>query len=173
MQEVWRDAYKGYQVSDLGRVRSLKKKEVKILTARKDKKGYLQVHLRIDGKDKIKRVHRLVAETFIPNPENKPQINHEDGNKENNCVSNLTWVTNGENQLHAYKNGLRKKMKGKDNCNAIKVLQFDLNNQFIKEWDCIKDASRELNIIDCGISFCCKGKRKTAGGYIWKYKDIS
>ena len=169
MQENWKDTIGTYQVSNYGEVRN--KKTGNVLRQSKSRKGYKRITLLVNGMHKSYLVHRLIAEAFIPNTNNLPQINHIDGNKENNCASNLEWVNNSQNQKHAYKNGLRSKKKGKENYNAIQVLQFDLNNQFIKEWDCIKEASKELNIIDCDISFCCKGKRKTAGGYIWRYKD--
>lgn len=90
-----------------GRVKSLKRKEEKILTPREHHKGYLQVHLRVEGKDKTIKIHRLAAEAFVPNLYNLPQVNHKDGNKKNNKAENLEWVSNSSNQKHAYKNGLR------------------------------------------------------------------
>jgi hypothetical protein len=107
--ECWKTIYKEYQVSDLGNVKSLKRGKEVILKPKLTAKGYLEVHFRIDGKDKIFKVHRLVAEAFIPNPESKPQVNHKNCIKTDNRVENLEWATNGENQLHAYKNGLQKR----------------------------------------------------------------
>ena len=92
-----------YQVTSSGRIFSLRNNKFLILSP--DSKGYLRVQLFNHGKRTYK-VHRLVAQTFIPNPENKPQVNHIDGNKKNNCVANLEWCTNQENQTHAWKNGL-------------------------------------------------------------------
>lgn len=119
--EVWQklEEFGDYQISNFGNVKSSdfemktptgKKwiRKGKLLKPYKSKKGYLIVDLRINGKRKIMSVHRLVALAYIPNPQNKPQINHIDGNKENNNVYNLEWCTNTENQLHAFKNGLQK-----------------------------------------------------------------
>ena len=175
MQEIWRDiiGYEGrYQVSDLGNVKSLFRHK-KILKPAKDKDGYLKVVLYKDGERKNFFVHRLVAETFIPNPENKPEVNHDDGNKENCCVSNLYWATKSENMQHAFKNGLHKIIKGSEHVLSRKVNQYDLQGNLIKTWDCIMDIERELGIKTSNICACCKGKRKTLHKYIWQYKDIS
>lgn len=119
--EIWKKTkeFGDYEVSNLGRVKSpdfiLKTptgqtwiKKGKILKPYKRKKGYLVCDLRLKGERKIVAVHRFVALAFIPNIDNKPQINHKDGNKENNIVSNLEWCTNSENQIHAFKTGLQK-----------------------------------------------------------------
>lgn len=109
MQEIWKDIkeYEGlYQISNLGNVKSLKRN--KLLKPIKDKDGYLCVTLYKMCKLKEKKVHRLVAQTFILNPENKPQVNHIDGNKQNNVVNNLEWCTRLENIEHAWKIGLMK-----------------------------------------------------------------
>lgn len=114
--EEWRDVigYEGfYQVSNLGRVKSLKCNKPKILKAyfyRQDE--YLAVELFIHSKQKPIKIHRLVAEAFLPNPDNKPQVNHIDGNKLNNRLTNFEWVTVGENVRHAYKLGLIKRKSG-------------------------------------------------------------
>lgn len=168
MKEMWKkiNEYDGYEISNLGKIRSFKKdKNNFILKQRITKGGYLRITLYKNGMAKKYLVHRLVAQTFIPNPENKPQINHLDGNKQNNKVDNLEWCTNSENQKHAYKTGLEK-----PRCPHPKqVNQYDLEGNFIKQWDTIKNASRNLNIKDSNISRACKNKSKTAGGYIWKY----
>lgn len=168
--EIWRDitGYEElYQVSNLGRVKSLgndKNRKEKILKPSKNKCGYLTICLHNDNKIKNFKVHRLVAEAFIPNPENKPEVNHEDGNKENCCVSNLTWATKSENMMHAYKKNLINTRKV--------VLQFDNNNNLVKEWFSIREAERSLKIKHQSICRCCLGKRKTAGGYKWEYKKV-
>ena len=150
MEEIWKDIYfvengvtydyRGYyQISNMGRVKSLERWkpnhnqtgftgtykliEEKMLKPKKDKKGYLYVELHKEGKSKTFKIHRLVGIMYIPNLENKPQINHEDTNKENNYVSNLTWVNNDENQRHAWKKGLQKPKFSSKNPRAKKVLQ--------------------------------------------------
>jgi hypothetical protein len=111
--EIWKDiqGYEGiYQISNLGRIKSLHRDYTngRILNPAKNNRGYLRLGLSGNGKVRYDSVHRLVAETFIPNPKNLPEVNHIDGNKLNNRVENLEWVTKGENQAHAYKTGLRK-----------------------------------------------------------------
>jgi len=122
---------------------------------------------RISTTNKRYFVHRLVAEMFIPNPENKPVVNHIDGNKLNNNVSNLEWVTHSENDIHAFKMGLRKAM------NKRKVAMLNDDNQIIRVFDSIKDALHYLGLKTNNISSCCDGKREHAGGYRWKYIDKS
>ena len=178
-KEIWKDivGYEGlYQVSNYGRVRSLdrtytqKARNGSILKHTykgqilkpNNVSGYLQVNIQKHKKRNDQKIHRLVAEAFIPNLNNLPQVNHIDGNKHNNHVDNLEWVTTSENQLHSYyvlKNNLKP------------VIQYDLEGNFIKEWEATKIASIKLNIHASNITNCCKNNRKTAGGYIWKYKE--
>lgn len=164
MKEEWKDikGYEGlYQVSNLGRVRSLKYGKHKILKLHSNGVGYTNVDLCINGKKTTKKVHRLVAEAFIPNPENKPQVNHISGIKNDNKVDNLEFCTLAENQQHALKNKLRP---------TKEILQCDLDGNVIKEWNCISECARQLNILNSNIVSCVKGRQKTAYGYIWKYK---
>lgn len=184
--EVFKDVlgYEGlYQVSNLGRVKSLERKNIfycglrkeylerpvkeKILSFNKSNRGYLQVCLTKNGKYRTYTVHRLVAKAFIDNPLNKKTVNHIDGNKENNCVNNLEWATNRENNKHAWANGLKKPH------NQRKVNQYDLKGNFIRTWNSITDFLKEegLNLKNSGITNCCKGRRKTAYGYKWKYEN--
>lgn len=170
MKEIWKDikGYEGlYQVSNLGKVKSLKKNI--ILKPYIEKKGYLRIDLNKNGKSKHYLIHRLVAEAFIPNPLNKLQINHIDCNKQNNCINNLEWSTNLENAIHAYNNNLRpfKPLR--------KINQYDLDGNFIKTWNSIIEASSQFKNVSnhpqCNISGVLRGLRKTAFGYIWKYAD--
>lgn len=127
MTEEWKDieGYEGfYQISNLGRVKSLggwcgtSKRKEKIRSTSLTFDGYVKARLIHQGKDKTMRVHRLVAEAFIPNPENKDTVNHMDGNKQNNTVSNLEWVDRTEQMLHAYDLGLKTSRVGSHNSNA-------------------------------------------------------
>lgn len=138
-----------------------------------DKDGYATVTLYKNSRKYSRRVHRLVAETFIPNPNNYPIVNHKDENVKNNNVENLEWCNYSYNTRYGH--GIEKmlnsrgdKLKGKNNYGAISIVQLDLNYNFIKKWDCAANASRELGIFRGEIRRCCNGIRKTAGGYIWK-----
>lgn len=187
--EIWKsiEEYDNkYLISNKGRVKSLYdkngKKREHILKPRK-KAIYLYVNLYKNSKCKTKKIHRLVAKTFIPNPKNLPCVNHIDGDKHNNKVENLEWCTYSENTNKAIETGLFNKKvlfkNGKDNImfdkhgkehhSSMPVLQYDLKNNFIKKWANIKEAQDNLKIFH--ISDCCKGKRKSAGGYIWKYNN--
>lgn len=191
MKEIWKNikGYEGlYQVSNLGNIKSLDRY---IINKNGDKQyfpgkyliqgvsdNYLKVILSKSNKQRTFRVHILVARAFIPNPENKPEVNHMDGNKQNNRVNNLEWNTRSENELHAYKNGLAKssdKQKqavakyAKENYSK-KVIQYSLNGDFIKEWNSMHDVWRELGIRPSYICRCCKGLRNQTYGYIWRYK---
>lgn len=139
------------------------------------KNGYLRVNVCRNHKKYIKLVHRLVAETFIPNPKKKHDVNHIDGNKQNNNVENLEWATRSENELHAYR-VLGKKPNcpninkfGKDSTRAIIVQQLK-DSKVIAEFYGAREASRITGIPRNSIYQCCQGKSKTGGGYIWKYK---
>ena len=117
--EIWKDLkdpsldYPYYEVSNYGRVRNKSTKE--IIKSRPIRYGYIHITLYFNGKRKNYPIHRIVAMVFIPNPKNKPQVNHKDGDKQNNRVDNLEWVTNSENMRHAYKNGLIDLRKGRNN----------------------------------------------------------
>lgn len=181
LNEEWKNI-KGYenlyQVSNYGRIKSLKKHSIfnnrtyptKILKCHINTKKYLDVELCRCNKSHRYRIHRLVAEHFIPNLEKKPQVNHIDCDKSNNKTNNLEWCNNSENQQHAFKNGLNTRKKYGDSPRAKKVNQYDLNGVFIKTWDSIIRIKDECGYCDGFISQCCKGKYKQAYGYLWKYE---
>lgn len=182
LNEIWKNIknYEGlYQVSNYGRVKSLEKISkingriypTKILKCHIGTKKYLDVDLCKNGTSKRHRIHRLVAEHFIPNPENKPQVNHEDTNKQNNRVDNLSWNTNSENQQHAFANGLNYRKKYGESPKAKRIYQYSLDGVFIKEWDSVVRIRDVLGYSDGYICQCCKHKYKTAYGYIWIYKE--
>ncbi len=149
---------KKYFVSNLGR---FKNSYGTIMNNYKvNDNGYIRVYIH----KKTFALHRLVALTFIDNPENKEQVNHIDGNKINNEVSNLEWCSNSENQKHKFEIGL-------GNNFTRKVIQYDLNGNLVKEYDSISLAAKEMNVSKSTIRGVLIGKRKTSAGFIWKYYE--
>lgn len=178
--EIWKDikGYEGlYQISNTGKVKSLtryvnSKSSGKLLIKEKIRKtttttaGYEYVVLANKGKNKTLLIHRLVAETFIPNPNNYACVNHIDENKSNNNVSNLEWCNYEYN--NTYKNiHLRRNL---DNV-ARRVIQYDLDMNEIKRWNTITDASKEFNAKVVNIVKCCKGERNHCCGFKWRYYE--
>lgn len=175
--EEWRDIpefFGQYQISNIGRVRCMIKCNAhpnapRILSQRPNPKGYLYCH--VGGKHRS--VHRLVAQSFVTNPDNLPQVNHKDGNKQNNSADNLEWVTNQENQRHAVKNGLRN-IEDMTNVTSKAVLQIDKNSgEIIAKHKSMSEAARNIGIFESQISDCCKGKPHclSAGGFKWRYAN--
>lgn len=188
-QEIWKDikGYEGlYKISNLGNVMSLhygRTNQPNLLKPQDDhKRGYLKVGFHKNGEYKTFSVHRLVAETFIldkTNFKSMPDedrslidlndlvVNHKDEIKTNNNVENLEWCSEKYNRYYGT-NIERQVLK-----RYVPINQFDLNNTFIKRWDSTKEASEVLNIGRKNISdcLCCRGNRKTAGGYIWRYAE--
>ena len=153
--------YEGiYGITSCGKVWSYKSK--KFLKPYTDNAGYLYVNLYKDGKVKKYKVHRLVTEAYIPNPENLPQVNHKDENKANNCLQNLEWCD------AKYNNNYGTHYEKVSNSLKIPILQYDLDGNFIREWSSAADVGREVRPNICK---CLKGKQKSAYGYIWKYKE--
>lgn len=179
-KEIWKDikGYEGlYQVSNLGRIKSLERTikhktcyggiyhvKGKILKPKIEKDGYYRIGLRKNKIKKFYRISRLVGETFIPNPNNYPIINHKDENKLNNSADNLEWCTQKYNVN--YGDGINKRK----NKVSVKINQYDLDGNYIKTWNSIKDAVRYYND-NTQICQCCKGKRNTSCGYKWEYAD--
>ena len=175
MKEIWKDieGYEGlYQVSNLGRVKSLKWGKVKFLKPFSDKNGYLSVHLRKDNSSYMSYIHRLVAMTFISNPNNLPQVNHKDENPSNNNVSNLEYCDSKYNNNYGTRNEkISIKMLNHQKISKV-VLQIDKNtNVVINIFPSLMEAERETGCSHTHIQKCCKGKRKTTGGYKWEYKE--
>jgi hypothetical protein len=166
-----------YIVSNVGRLYSLSWRRMRRFST--DHKGYYSVtcNNRISNiKSKSIKVHRLVALAFIPNPENKPQVNHKNGIKTDNRVENLEWVDNSENQLHAWAMGLNRsnpRRRG-NHAQSKRVAQYNKSGEFIKEWDCAKDASEHYNDTGGVITKCARGLKRhnTYKGFIWKYIEI-
>lgn len=150
-----------YEVNENGEVRNGKTGYVLKLQPTKDE--YYSVSLRVNNRPRMCRVHRLVAMAFIPNPENKPIVNHKDGNRINNKVENLEWVTYSENTQHAVDTGLKPAAK------TVEVVQYNLDGTKIDEFFSISDAARDTGSSVEKIVACCKGARKTHNGFQWRY----
>ena len=183
MEEIWKDikGFEGkYQISNIGRIKRLSNFIVrnngrkqswkeKILNPTKDSSGYYTIrsckknNIK-EGKSITLRIHRLVAEAFIPNPNNYNYINHIDCNKENNVWTNLEWCTNEYNVKQAWATGLCDNQKKKIN-------QYDLQGNFIRSYESAREAERLGGFRNQNIAHCCKNKQKTHYGYIWKYAN--
>lgn len=134
-------------------------------------RGYLYVTLFKNNKGKTCRIHRLVAEAFIPNPENLPTVNHKDQNKSNNCVDNLEWCNMVYQVNYGDRNNIvsKKLLNRKDQSKP--VMQYTLDMEFVTEYPSIAEAERQTGINKSTIYYCLINKYKQAGGYIWRYKD--
>lgn len=192
MEEIWCDisGYKGlYQVSTLGRVRSLDRiiydqgrhwsQNGKILKASSQKSGYLFVTLSKAGKAKQYRVHRLVAQAFIPNLNGWQQVNHKDEDVTNNKVENLEWCTAKYNLNYGNHNQKMAKTLKQPKYQKIAiengrkastpVLKFTLDGKFLEKYSSQVEAAKNNNIRQGSVSNCCRGKAKQVKGYIYKY----
>ena len=185
ISEIWRTAvyddeiYEGlYKVSNLGKILSLNYKrtgKAELLKPGTDKDGYFQVILYKNGEEKTCKVHRLVAETFLENPENLPEVNHKDENKKNNFVflnedgsvdkkrSNLEWKNHIDNCNH----GTRNERVAK--ANSKRVLQLSLSGELIREWDSTAECGRN-GFNQSAVAKCCRGEQKTHKGFRFMYK---
>ncbi len=166
MQEIWKDIpdYNGnYQISNFGRVKSLKKwngTSCRILSPGKTHKGYLAVSLSKNGKAKSIFIHRLVAKAFITNPDNLPQINHKNENKEDNHVQNLEWCDNSYNMNY----GTRSQRQIDKVSKPVICVETQIIYKSAAEASRLNPPIRQGN-----ITLCCQGKNKTAGGFHWRY----
>lgn len=170
---MWRDipGYEGvYIVCDDGRIGY--PNAFGVLKPTATKSGYQRVTLykRENGERTRKSfmVHRIVAAAFIPNPDNKPQVNHINGDKADNRVENLEWCTATENMVHSVSAGLRD-MTCCTEATKKKVDQRTINGEHIKTWDSMSEAARELGLKVSNISHCCSGRINTTGGYKWNF----
>lgn len=196
MEEIWRDirGFEGlYQVSNLGNVKSaqrvyysgkrhsiIKQNPGAIRQPSIDKNGYRVLTLRCEGKMFYKRIARLVADAFIPNPDDKPCVDHIDTIKTNDMANNLRWVSYSENMMneltsihrsncqtgslnHQYGKTLDKNKRSKS------VIQMDINGCFIRKWISAVEINKSTGFLRQAISACCLGKRKTAYNYKWEY----
>ena len=165
-KEYWKPVvgYEGlYEVSNWGGVKSLKFGKEKILKPQKDKDGYLQVTLCKNNIKKVYKVHRLVAEAFLDNPNNYKEVNHKDENKTNNVVTNLEWCDRKYNQNY----GTRTERVA-EKISKI-VLQYDLEGNFIKEWESTRECDRN-GFNQGAVAACCRGELKKYKGFLWEYK---
>jgi len=176
-KEIWKahPEYAGIEVSTLGRVRTLDKMvwngwgtylvKGRVLKPGNDKNGYLRVSIKVDGKWATKKVHRLVAQTFIPNPDNLPQVNHKDNDRTNNHVDNLEFCTSSYNAKYREKFGI-------SNTETIgrPLFAINLETNEVSYFRSQGEASRALGILNGSISKVVKGKRNYAGGF-WFVSD--
>ena len=166
-EEIWKDikGFEGhYQVSDKGRVRSLKYGKERILKPERTHNGYLRVGLLKNRNRKMFMVHRLVGQAFLSNSHNLPQINHKDEDKTNNRVENLEWCDGKYNMNYGTRTQRVTEKVSKP------VLQYSKDGEFIREWKSTHTVERNLGYSKGNISSCCTGKLKWIYGFIWNYK---
>lgn len=183
INEIWKsvEEFNGlFEISNKGRLKrvlnSPNMPDNNILKGEITQHGYRQYHIKINGESFKRRAHRLVAQAFIENNKNLPQVNHIDGNKLNNNVENLEWCTQLENNRHALRTGLRqinleqirKAQKVSSEKQKKKVGQYNLNGELIKIFECLQDTEKCFKN-SSNIGRVCSGKGKTAYGYKWKY----
>ncbi len=156
--EIWRkiDGLEIYEVSSCGRVR---RNGTKYLSGSINNRGYIRYDLCLNGKRIAKSAHRLVADAFIPNPEDKPFINHIDGDRTNNNVDNLEWATNQENLSHAYST------LGRRPCNMKQVVCLETKEVF----ESCESAAGAFGVTESIVNRVCNGKRKTAKGFHFEF----
>lgn len=165
------EGFNGYFVDSDGNI--IRKNKDGFLKPQDGGNGYKKVSLVKNGKVYNRLIHRIVAQAFIPNPENLPQVNHKDENKANNCVENLEWCTSAYNNNY----GTRGARMGKTELNrsdcSKAVIQYTLGGDFIAEYPSVKEARRQTNMWKAHIGECCSHYKNqyTAGGYRWAWKS--
>lgn len=174
LREEWRDIPETgglYQVSSFGRVKSNVKPRILKYSS---KTKYPSVSLIYGGKRHQMNIHRLVAEAFLPIEKGKSYVNHIDGDKHNNRLSNLEWVTNSENLMHGYRvlGRTPRDMSIGSHPQARPVLQLTLDGSLVKRWDSAARAHRDEGFLPTSISACAKGRIQHHKGFVWKYEDI-
>ena len=168
MEKRLNKPFDNYTIDEYGNVRSYPRygtiKTIRVMKPVLDSYGYHMCKLRAGKNVKMVKIHRLVAMYFIPNPENKPTVNHIDGDKTNNNVNNLEWATPQEHADHVKRLGLQKQF------GRVKVAQYDLQGNLIAVYDSLLEAGTTVGVSWQNISHCIRnyGNRKTAGGYAWK-----
>lgn len=163
----WREVkeYSNYEVNQFGEIRHKTRK--KVLKPRSNNGGYQYVNFKINGKNINFAVHRIVANAFIPNPKGYTEINHKDHDRTNNCVDNLEWVDSSQNKQHAYLKDENKSSRGKA------VIQRSKDGTYIKTFETISKAAKEMNCSIAAISNCCLGRTKTSQGFLWSFVEGS
>lgn len=176
--EIWRvhPEYTGIEVSTFGRVRTLDKmvwngkvtylKKGRVLKQRDNGNGYLRLGFHVNGKQVTKLVHRLVAQAFLPNHDNLPQVNHKDCNPSNNCVSNLEWCNNSYNQIYRDKFGI-----SNTESRGVPIFAVNLTTLKVSRFRSQHEAGRELGVYQANINNVIRGRYKQTGNFLFVNAD--
>lgn len=182
--EIWKNIpnYEGlYQASNLGRIKSLerlvnykidgfyRKVSCRILS-QSNIRGWLHCSISANGGNRSIHVARLIALSFIPNPENKPTVNHKNRIKNDNRIENLEWATAKEQTKNIFDVGGRKTQSGENHWKSMRVYQYNVNGELVSEHETATSAAKKFNSKASTICDCCNGRWKSAHGYIWSYK---
>lgn len=168
--EAWKpiNGFPKYQVSNQGRIKNIE--SGRIFTGTKDAFGYIHVRLiNPQGKYTLRKIHRLVAEAFLPNPEHKPIIDHLDGNKTNNTLENLRWVTYSENTVAYNKKREEANPENKQNQKSRKIAQYTLDGKLVATFNKMSEITKATGISKYGVYCTCYGKLRSNGGFMWRF----
>ncbi len=163
-EEIWKliKGFDGYQISNYGRVRNVN--TGKILKPQTRPDGYISIYIGKRGSQKNRKLHRIIAEAFIPNPNNYPEVNHKNEDKSDNRIENLEWCTREYNMSYGKYSLYKVPLVD----SSIKVIQYDMNWNFVRHYNSIREAARKTGFSKSAIQKCINKELQTVGCFIWR-----